>query len=46
MELQTPPSDQVFATFEEATTKAKELNNENLSELESLVGLVKDYYPL
>lgn len=47
MELQTPPSDQVFATFEEAKTRAKELNNENLSELEAIVDIVKGgYYPL
>lgn len=47
LELQTPPSDRVFATFEEAKTRAKELNNENLSELEAIVDLIKGgYYPL
>lgn len=46
MELQTLSANSVFATFEEATVRAKELNNENLSELEALVGLVKDYYSL
>lgn len=47
LELQTPPSDRVFATFEEAESKAKELNNKNLSELEEIVGWVKGgYYPL
>jgi hypothetical protein len=47
LELQTPPSDRVFATYEGAESKAKELNNKNLSELEEIVGWVKGgYYPL
>lgn len=46
LELQTPPSDRVFATFEEAKTRAKELNNKDLSELETILGWIKGYYPL
>lgn len=42
----TIPSHLVFASYEKAKAKAKELNNESLSELEKVVKSIKEYYPL
>ena len=46
MGLYVSPGDLVFASYEEAVVKAKELNNENFNKLENVVGWIKGYYPL
>jgi hypothetical protein len=42
----TVPSNLAFDSYEKAKAKAKELNNESLSELEEVVKSIKGYYPL
>lgn len=42
----TIPSNLAFDSYEKAKAKAKELNNESLSELEEVVKSIKGYYPL
>ena len=42
----TIPSNLAFDSYEKAEAKAKELNNESLSELEKTVKSIKEYYPL